>query len=156
MAVSYTDDDLRLIDFFQRMPCKKSGNKYVQFLAQIPTEQKRYKCYTCFTILNQPDLINGRRCPKCGETHLTEMCPLDHNGCKHEVNERLAFCPICGKAICPECGDHNVLQISRVTGYLQDVSGWNNGKLQELKDRTRYNIDGEIAASPIKTIKVQH
>jgi anaerobic ribonucleoside-triphosphate reductase len=33
-----------------------------------------------------------------------------------------------------------VVQISRVTGYLQEVSGWNAGKQQELKDRARYTI----------------
>jgi DNA-directed RNA polymerase subunit RPC12/RpoP len=131
------------------------GSKYEQFLKQIPTEHKRYKCYTCFAILDQPDLNDGK-CPICGEKHIVEMCPLDHNGCKHEIMDKIAYCPICGKAICPECGDHNVVQISRVTGYLQDVSGWNNGKLQELKDRTRTNIgnNGEISA-PIKTIKLK-
>jgi ribosomal protein L32 len=156
MVVEYKTDDLKLIDYFQRMPNTPTGNKYEQFLRQIPTEQKRYKCFTCFTILNQPDLVDGRKCPKCGEVHLTEMCSLDHNGCRHTFHETLAYCPICGKAICPECGDHNVLQISRVTGYLQDVSGWNSSKQQELKDRTRYTINGEIAVSPIKTIKMQH
>jgi anaerobic ribonucleoside-triphosphate reductase len=32
------------------------------------------------------------------------------------------------------------MQISRVTGYLQDVAGWNAGKQQELKDRVRYSV----------------
>ena len=47
---------------------------------------------------------------------------------------------LCGKPVCPECGSHDVVQVSRVTGYLQDVSGWNAGKQQELKDRTRYSV----------------
>ncbi|MBP8676317.1 MAG: oxidoreductase, partial [Methanoculleus sp.] len=38
------------------------------------------------------------------------------------------------------CGSHDVMQISRVTGYLQDVAGWNAGKQQELKDRVRYSV----------------
>jgi len=29
---------------------------------------------------------------------------------------------------------------SRITGYYQNISGWNAGKLQELKDRKRYRI----------------
>lgn len=29
---------------------------------------------------------------------------------------------------------------SRITGYYQNVSGWNSGKLQELKDRKRYEM----------------
>ena len=29
---------------------------------------------------------------------------------------------------------------SRITGYYQNVSGWNTGKKQELRDRIRYSI----------------
>jgi ribonucleoside-triphosphate reductase len=39
---------------------------------------------------------------------------------------------------CPNCGSENVEHLSRVTGYIQAVDGWNNGKKQELKDRMRY------------------
>lgn len=45
--------------------------------------------------------------------------------------------------VCPNCGSENVDQLSRVTGYIQAVSGWNNSKKQELKDRKRYEI-GEM------------
>ena len=41
---------------------------------------------------------------------------------------------------CPNCGSENVEHLSGVTGYLQDVSGWNAGKKQELKDRMRYKV----------------
>ena len=68
------------------------------------------------------------------------MCPLDHCHCSHEVITVLAHCPLCGEPICPGCGSHDVSQVSRVTGYLSDVGGWNNSKRQELKDRTRYTI----------------
>jgi len=44
---------------------------------------------------------------------------------------------------CSFCGSQNVDWLSRVTGYLQAVSGWNAGKKQELMDRRRYNL-GEI------------
>jgi anaerobic ribonucleoside-triphosphate reductase len=40
---------------------------------------------------------------------------------------------------CPSCGSEDVDHISRITGYLQAVSGWNSAKRQELKDRKRYN-----------------
>lgn len=39
---------------------------------------------------------------------------------------------------CPNCKSDNVEHLSRVTGYIQAVDGWNNGKKQELKDRRRY------------------
>lgn len=43
---------------------------------------------------------------------------------------------------CPKCGSENVQHLSRITGYLQAVEGWNAGKRQELKDRKRVNIQG--------------
>jgi ribonucleoside-triphosphate reductase len=40
---------------------------------------------------------------------------------------------------CPCCGSDHLEHLSRVTGYLQSVSGWNEAKKQELKDRNRYS-----------------
>jgi len=40
---------------------------------------------------------------------------------------------------CPKCGSENVQHLSRITGYLQSVEGWNRGKRQELLDRKRYS-----------------
>ncbi|MDI9616194.1 MAG: anaerobic ribonucleoside-triphosphate reductase [Methanothrix sp.] len=39
---------------------------------------------------------------------------------------------------CPRCRSPEVDHISRITGYLQAVSGWNAAKQQELRDRKRY------------------
>ncbi len=41
---------------------------------------------------------------------------------------------------CPNCESEHVEHLSRVTGYIQAVSGWNEGKKQELKDRKRYGV----------------
>ena len=100
----------------------------------IPVSERRYKCHTCHLVVEE------NPCPVCGDTHLEIMCPLDTCDCSHEITGTIDYCPICGEAICPTCGSHDVVQISRVTGYLQDVSGWNAGKQQELKDRQRYTI----------------
>ncbi|MDO9516994.1 MAG: anaerobic ribonucleoside-triphosphate reductase [Methanosarcinaceae archaeon] len=43
------------------------------------------------------------------------------------------------KEECSNCGSDNIEHLSRVTGYIQAVDGWNAGKKQELKDRMRYN-----------------
>ncbi|NOQ48811.1 MAG: anaerobic ribonucleoside-triphosphate reductase, partial [Methanococcoides sp.] len=43
------------------------------------------------------------------------------------------------KDVCENCGSDNIEQLSRVTGYIQAVSGWNAAKKQELEDRKRYN-----------------
>jgi ribonucleoside-triphosphate reductase (formate) len=40
---------------------------------------------------------------------------------------------------CPKCKSENVQHLSRITGYLQSVEGWNKGKRQELLDRKRYS-----------------
>lgn len=64
-------------------------------------------------------------------------------------NEQIAFSPEfttcngCGKTSrglrdsCPYCQSENVEGITRITGYFSKVSGWNKGKLAELKDRHR-------------------
>jgi len=41
---------------------------------------------------------------------------------------------------CPRCGSVAVSWYSRITGYYQEVSGWNEGKKQELRDRYRIRI----------------
>ncbi|ATZ61431.2 MAG: anaerobic ribonucleoside-triphosphate reductase [Methanosarcinales archaeon Met12] len=41
---------------------------------------------------------------------------------------------------CPNCNSTNIEHLSRVTGYIQAVSGWNAAKKQELMDRKRYDI----------------
>ncbi len=41
---------------------------------------------------------------------------------------------------CPSCGSENVEWYSRVTGYYQRVSGWNDGKVKELFDRKRVRL----------------
>ena len=40
---------------------------------------------------------------------------------------------------CPECGESAEVY-SRITGYYRPVQNWNDGKTQEFKDRTVYNI----------------
>ena len=42
---------------------------------------------------------------------------------------------------CPNCSSESVEHLSRVTGYLQAVSGWNAAKKQELIDRKRYGAE---------------
>lgn len=90
---------------------------------------------TTETILNQEKSNDAYLNPKCKICYHSCTCPEDiHFGVK--------YCPNCGYPVCPDCGSADVIQISRVTGYLSDVGGWNNAKKQELKDRRRYNIGG--------------
>jgi len=64
-------------------------------------------------------------------------------------NDQIAFSPEfttcleCGRThrglsvSCPRCGSPNVEGMTRITGYFSKISGWNKGKLGELKDRHR-------------------
>lgn len=104
-------------------------------------EPDRYKCHICHIVIKKEHLEEDGNCPKCHTNKgLKSMCPLDHCNCHHNVIEKIEYCPVCGEPICPECGSHDVSQVSRVTGYLADVKGWNQGKQQELKDRSRYRV----------------
>jgi anaerobic ribonucleoside-triphosphate reductase len=46
-------------------------------------------------------------------------------------------CPKCGEFVCPDCGAHDVMPISRITGYMSPIAEWNAGKRKELEDRVR-------------------
>ncbi|MFQ6010326.1 MAG: anaerobic ribonucleoside-triphosphate reductase, partial [Candidatus Aenigmatarchaeota archaeon] len=58
----------------------------------------------------------------------------------------LSVCNSCGftvggmHKICGKCNSDDVQWWSRITGYYQNIKGWNKGKLAELKDRRRYQI----------------
>jgi len=58
----------------------------------------------------------------------------------------LTICNNCGKVTspiheqCPHCGSSQVEWWSRVTGYYQAVSGWNQGKKKELMNRYRAKV----------------
>jgi hypothetical protein len=108
------------------------GHKSI--LEKIPEKERRYKCHTCFMIVDE------NPCPNCGETKLEIMCPLDHVNCGHDVISSIAYCPLCGEPVCPQCSSHDILQLSRITGYYADISGYNNAKRQEILDRHRYNV----------------
>jgi RNA polymerase subunit RPABC4/transcription elongation factor Spt4 len=96
----------------------------------------RWKCNACYTIVDE------NPCPVCGEkSAIVKMCPNDCVcTCLADVKERLAYCPICGQGMCPTCGSHDVAQLTRITGYINDVAGFNNGKAQEVKDRVRSDV----------------
>lgn len=80
------------------------------------------------------DIVDPLECP----LHLWVM----HNRakCKRDTIPNTATCPLCGYPCCPDCMNHNVEQLSRVTGYLSGVSSWGAAKKQEFKDRQRFNI----------------
>ena len=131
--VNWNLAELATIDLYRGKDLKKT----------IPLNEQKYKCHTCYTIFRQDDFKKDGICPNCNETQIQIMCPLDHCNCHCNMGlpqAKIEYCPICGKPICPDCGTHDVEQISRVTGYLQSVAGWNQAKQQELRDRTHYDV----------------
>ncbi len=79
-----------------------------------------------------------------------ETCPVHVIASKQnkpcmELVSGIADCRKFGMPMCSRCKNHNVSQLSRVTGYISTISdkygnGWNNGKKEELKNRHRYNL----------------
>ncbi len=120
------------------------AEKYHRKLEKIPRGERRYKCFACHIAFpHETTPTDGKKAPECPQCHtkdITQMCPLDHNDCYHEIFQFSEMCPLCDQPVCPACGSHDVTVISRVTGYLQDLAGWNNAKQQEFRDRNRYNI----------------
>ncbi len=45
--------------------------------------------------------------------------------------------------VCPHCGA-NTEVYSRITGYYRPVANWNDGKMQEYKDRVVYNVGTSV------------
>ncbi len=105
-----------------------------------------YKCYTCLRIIKTGDIeLDGEKpkCPICGEVKVfKKMCPMDTGECRcaHDTHAEVKLCPTCRDPVCPECGSHDVVGVSRVTGYLSDVAGWRASKRAELEDRIRYDV----------------
>lgn len=130
-------------------------------LRSLPENSSIYKCQHCKYIFNINRvgmanilvILRGNWiafCPICNQNDAECLCKVDVysvylklQGVKCRTGEIIAgteLCPICEKTICPTCYNHSVISLSRVTGYVSDVIGWNNAKKQELKDRQRYAI----------------
>ena len=52
---------------------------------------------------------------------------------------------------CPECGKKTEVY-SRITGYYRPVANWNDGKLQEYKNRQTYDIKNSVLKRPVRTM----
>ena len=128
--------------FENKLIKKYCGMTYKQILLTIPDSEKRYKCHDCFLIMKHSDLNEGS-CPICKNKYLIEMCPLDNTVFAKDVTEAMLICPLCNQPIDPITHNHDVICITRVTGYLQDFSGFNMGKQQETKDRVRNNLNSK-------------
>jgi len=106
----------------------------------------QYKCLDCFLgYIDEEYLVNGC-CPECNSANIRAHCENDKPcHCAKQIHETIAYCDTCGEPVCPGCGCHDVEAVTRITGYLNALSGFNRGKAQEVKDRVRYNaLTGEV------------
>jgi len=108
----------------------------------VKIEEMNYNQFLELTLAWLEDTNNGE--PLELESPLD--CPIHRwvkatNGiCSGDTIPNTAKCPICGNYECPDCHSHKVNVLSRVTGYMQVVSGWNSAKKEEFENRTRYNV----------------
>jgi|LGVE01.1.fsa_nt_gb hypothetical protein len=108
----------------------------------IPIEEMSYNQYLELTLAwledtndgELLDLVSPLECP------IHKWIKETNRICSGDTIPNTAKCPVCGYYECPDCHSHKVDVLSRVTGYLQVVSGWNSAKTQEFEDRTRYDV----------------
>lgn len=131
-------------------------------LINLPENTSIYRCNRCkyifkpsFPTDNVEMIIMGstrKVCPLCEKEGVELLCKVDAYSIflkesniidcrKATIIPKTDLCPVCKRSICPECYNHSCVSLSRVTGYIQDISGWNEGKKQELIDRKRYLIE---------------
>lgn len=131
-----------------------------QILMDLPDNESVHKCHYCKFIFDTcsegiPVLMalipkDDIRCPNCGKNNPELICKADAYSVHLKINgfgcrkgvliSGVDICPICHSTMCPKCMNHSVISWSRITGYLNDVQGWNDGKRQELMDRKRYEF----------------
>lgn len=106
-------------------------------LMALPKSQFIERCLAWNEEFNdgkQMDVRDPSKCP----VHM--WVSYNNAFCLNDLVPNTAVCPVCGLPWCEMCGSHNVVQVSRVTGYLSDVSGWNASKKQEFEDRQRTDV----------------
>lgn len=54
---------------------------------------------------------------------------------------------------CPECASEDVYGITRIVGYFSKVTTWNKGKVGELKDRVRTDLEGGLDHAALKGLR---
>ncbi len=143
------------------IPSAEERQDIHQRLRDLPDNESIFKCYKCNAIfdiysggmhvLMALSNKNGIICPECKSDSTDLVCKVDAYSIylklygKEKCREGIVIngtdiCPICKTSMCPVCHNHSVVSLSRVTGYIQDVSGWNEAKKQELLDRKRYGF----------------
>lgn len=120
MPVSFTDDLIEAL------------NAQEEF-------QTMYTSGTVFHVFTEQALPDWQRAAEIVRM-ITENYRLPY----FTLTPTFSICPKHGylmgnQPICPVCGGHADVY-SRITGYYRPIGNWNDGKLQEFRDRVMYNI----------------
>ena len=109
----------------------------IKELLALPRRQFIDLCLEWIEVEHNGELMNVKKPVDCP---LAIWVAYNNKKCHKEMVPNTAKCPLCGNPMCPDCYNHVVEQLSRVTGYLSTVSGWNEAKKQEFEDRIRYDL----------------
>lgn len=120
MPVSFTDDLIEALDAQEEF-------------------QTMYTSGTVFHVFTEQALPDWQRAAGIVRM-ITEKYKLPY----FTLTPTFSICPkhgylIGNQPICPVCGGHADVY-SRITGYYRPIGNWNDGKLQEFRDRVMYKI----------------
>ena len=109
----------------------------IEEMLKLPRRQFIERCKTYLKEARGGKLFE---CKNPGDCPLALWVAHNDKKCSQQMVANTAACPLCGNPVCPDCMNHVVEQLSRVTGYLGTVSNWNAAKKQEFEDRMRYQL----------------
>jgi len=137
---------LKVLNGVRDLPVFYSNGTHLYVGADVPLAEKIEAEQKFFPLLNGGNIFHvwlGEACSGPEALHkLTQKIASTNIG-YFAYTKDLTVCSSCGATTsgmaeaCPICGSSAVTVWSRITGYYQDVSGWNEGKLAELRQRRR-------------------
>lgn len=114
LPVGFTESITYILNHQEELQCKYTGGTVLHlFLGEKPQPQKLKDFIKT--------VFNKYRLPYISITPTFSIC----ENCGYVEGE---------KQICPKCGIQTEIY-SRVVGYLRPVSNWNDGKIEEFKER---------------------
>jgi ribonucleoside-triphosphate reductase len=136
-----------LVDGKKDIPVYYSNGTHIYVGAEIGLLERIKIEQKFFPLLNGGNMLHvwlGENSPNPESLYnLTKRIATQTQVGYYAYTKDLTICNNCGRVTspirerCPHCGSPKVEWWSRVTGYYQAVSGWNESKKKELLDRYR-------------------
>ena len=144
------EQSLALLKGQRDLPVYYSNGTHTYVGAHIPLGKKIDIEHKFFPILSGGNIFHAWLGEACSDPEA--LYKLTQRICRNSqigyfsYTKDLTICSKCQSTnagllkSCPSCGSESVKWWSRITGYYTDVTGWNEGKRQELMDRYRVTI----------------